>query len=466
MSRSQTQNAPASRRPIAVDLFAGAGGMSLGFEQAGFDVVAAVEYDPVHAATHAFNFPLGEVLVRDIADVAPDEIEGAVARGCERHGREWSAREEIDVVVGGPPCQGFSNIGKRLVDDPRNGLVFHFFRLVNEIKPRYFVMENVPGMMSGGHRGILQRLVEEFEHVGYRVIEPQLILNAADFGVPQDRRRLFVLGYRNDQEPLEYPQAKVQALPKRHLRGRKSDGEKEGPVLPLGPSVWDAIGDLPDADRFKTLLDSDSTHLRRAQLEALENRASRSRYSQVARGQVRDPEDFSWRRDWDPGVLTSSARTGHTEASIARFSETSIGETEPISRFYRLDPKGLCNTLRAGTGSERGAHTSPRPIHPRRPRVITVREAARLHSFPDWFRFHETKWHGFRQIGNAVAPFVGRAVGEQVISALGTKPRRPRRKVELGNPELLSMNESEASEYFGDGTKPIPSRRRRPARAA
>ena len=124
------------KRPIAVDLFAGVGGMTLGFEQAGFDVLASVEIDPIHAAAHEFNFPFWSVLCRDVAQLTGEEI------------RQSSAiqNQEIDVVCGGPPCQGFSLIGKRVLTDDRNALVFHFLRLVLELQPRYFVMENVAGM--------------------------------------------------------------------------------------------------------------------------------------------------------------------------------------------------------------------------------------------------------------------------------------------------------------------------------
>ncbi|MFM6055520.1 MAG: DNA cytosine methyltransferase, partial [Sphaerospermopsis kisseleviana] len=114
-------------------------------------------------------------------------------------------------------------------------------------------------------------------------------------------------------------------------------------------------------------------------------------------------------------ILTSSLRTKHSPASEERFASTPHGKNEPISRFYKLDPDGLCNTLRAGTASNKGAFTSPRPIHPFTPRCITVREAARLHSFPDWFRFHPTKWHGFRQIGNSVPPLLAQAVAAEII---------------------------------------------------
>jgi DNA (cytosine-5)-methyltransferase 1 len=142
-------------------------------------------------------------------------------------------------------------------------------------------------------------------------------------------------------------------------------------------------------------------------------------------------------------------RTEHTPLSQRRFKATEWGKTEPVSRFLKLDPDGICNTLRAGTGSDRGAFTSPRPIHPHAPRCITVREAARLHSYPDWFRFHATKWHGFRQIGNSVPPLLGRAVAVQLARVMGAEAKRPTKKVEPGEEKLLWMTMSEAAEHYG-----------------
>ena len=131
-----------------------------------------------------------------------------------------------------------------------------------------------------------------------------------------------------------------------------------------------------------------------------------------------------------------------------RFKATLPGKTESISRFRKLDPNGLCNTLRAGTDSARGAHTSPRPIHPYLPRVITVREAARLHSYPDWFRFHVTKWHGCRQIGNSVPPLLARAVARQLIEAMDILISKPTKKIKLGSDNLLSFDMTHACDYF------------------
>ena len=158
-------------------------------------------------------------------------------------------------------------------------------------------------------------------------------------------------------------------------------------------------------------------------------------------------------------MLTSSTRTNHTVISRRRFKETAQGLVEPISRFFRLCETGVSNTLRAGTDGVRGAFTSPRPIHHRFDRCITVREMARLHGFPDWFRFHVTKWHGARQVGNAVPPPLARAIAMKVIESLGLTPSRPPEAIPLGDPELLCFGMSEAARAFG--VQPLPSRRDR-----
>lgn len=375
----------------------------------------------------------------------------------------------IDAIFGGPPCQGYSTMGKRLVDDPRNQLVFHFLRLVAEVRPRYFVMENVPGMLQGGHASIMTQLREEFAEAGYETADPQ-VLNAADFGVPQDRRRVFLLGWdaRGGAAPLEYPTPTVVRVPKRP--GAKDAARPGQDDRPRGPTVADAIGDLPDLDRYDALLQSDAVCLDRTAFDRMEDAVGRRAwagqpYAFFLRHPVLDPDNFAAPRTWDPEMLTSSMRTVHTELSISRFAATAPGDTEPVSRFFRLPAEGLCNTLRAGTGSERGAYTSPRPIHPTLPRVISVREAARLHGFPDWVRLHQTKWHGFRQVGNAVPPLLARAVARQIVRALGATPQRLDHDVPLGDPALLAMTMDEAARHFGATREHMPKPRTRPANA-
>lgn len=452
------------RRPITVDLFAGAGGLALGFEQAGFDVVASFDYDPVHCAIHAFNFPLTEVVCADLAATSGIDVELAARRGWERH--RPSAPElpwEIDAIVGGPPCQGFSLIGKRLLDDERNALVFHFFRIVAELQPRFFVMENVPGMVTGGHRSILSQLIESFEEAGYDVVKPPRLLNAAVYGIPQQRERLFLLGARRGEQHPAYPPPTARPASSRSPEPSlfSANGGSEDFSLPLGPTVWEAIGDLPNLDDFPALMEDDSVELSEDVFRRMEESATN--YVRRLRGSAEDPEDLSYPRSWNPRLLTSSQRTRHTRRSIQRFASTPPGDTEPVSRFYRLAPDGLCNTLRSGTSSERGAFTSPRPIHPVHPRVISVREAARLHSYPDWFRLHKTKWHGFRQIGNSVPPLLAWAVARQIVLALEARPPRPDEKLPLGDKELLALNMSGAARRFGADRHAIPQPRQRPA---
>lgn len=405
-------------RPIAIDLFAGAGGLSLGFEQAGFDVVAAVEIDPIHCAVHKFNFPRCVVIPESVSSLTGSEIRNRAQLG----------RRRIDVVFGGAPCQGFSMIGHRALEDPRNSLVREFVRLVSELRPAYFVFENVKGLTVGSHRAFLDELIQVFHDCGYQVRLPWRVLDAAYFGVPQHRERLILLGARNSLELPRYPAPSCRPA------------DVAGLELPVGPSCQGALGDIPDADAFPELLASDEVRT--------EAWGRPSTYATVMRCLTPDAWFNGYRRRWDHHLLTSSLRTGHTSISSRRFTTTMEGQVEPISRFYKLAANGLSNTLRAGTDSSRGAFTSPRPIHYDLSRCVTVREMARLHGFPDWFRFHVTKWHGARQIGNSVPPPLGRAVAQTIIEALGTRPKRPQRILSLGKTEMLRWDMSEAASHF------------------
>lgn len=406
-------------RPTAIDLFSGAGGLSLGFEQAGFEISAAVELDPIHCAVHKFNFPRCTTICRSVVDIDGKEIRRLARLG----------NRDIAVVFGGAPCQGFSMIGKRALDDPRNALVHRFVQLVHELNPRYFVFENVKGLTIGQHRQFLDEIIEAVQAEGrYQVLLPYKVLNAADYGVPQDRKRLFLIGARIGERLPVYPSTVDRV------------------------SVWEAIGDLPEAELYPELMERDWT---RAPF------GTPSAYARRLRGLDNEASDFGYRRQYDRNILTSSLRAEHTALSRKRFAATEFGCTEPVSRFHKLDPKGVSNTLRAGTASDRGAFTSPRPIHPYTPRCITVREAARLHSYPDWFRLHVTKWHGFRQIGNSVPPQLARAVAAQLVQAMGYLPDRPDELLKLGNTSLLTMSMAAAAEMFDVPDTVIPKRQRR-----
>lgn len=468
-SVSSAQTVPGSSpRPIAVDLFAGAGGFALGFEQAGFDVAAAIEYDPVHAAAHEFNFPRTKVLCVNASSLTDDELVTAVEIGARAHGHDSF---DVDVVFGGPPCQGFSAIGKRKLSDERNLLIFDFFRLAAVLRPRYFVLENVPPLKNypdADHQGekLLDRLIAWFEAEDYCVLAPK-ILNVSRFGVPQDRRRLIVIGARKDQHVPVYPKPSVRPVPKRpsdRPRYWEDGSAKADATLPLGPTVWDAISDLPDLEDFEELLEVDEIELSPKQLAKLERSASV--YARLLRGLENAPDDLSYPRKWNRCLLTSSRRTTHGALTIERFAETDPGHSEPTSRFYRLHRDGLCSTIRAGTGYERGSFMAPRPIHAVADRVISVREAARLHSFPDWFRFHYSKWHGFRQIGNSLPPLLGRAIGAELRQAMGLLVGKPTKRLELGDPKLLKFTTADAAEYFNADIATVPTHklRHRPKR--
>jgi DNA (cytosine-5)-methyltransferase 1 len=175
------------------------------------------------------------------------------------------------------------------------------------------------------------------------------------------------------------------------------------------PNVWDAIGDLHDIEVSKELFTNDSY---------CGKLGTASDYAKVLRGEAGDPQDRSRNRPGRRETLTGFLRTSHTPETISRFANTEQGHYESISRFFRLAKDGLAPTIRAGTGKDHGSYMAARPIHPVDPRCITVREAARLHSFPDWFKFHPTRWHGFRQIGNSVPPLLARAVACSVYSAI------------------------------------------------
>lgn len=407
--------------------------MALGFEQAGFDVVCTIEFDPAHAAAHRFNFPRCEVLEADARSLSIAEVKRAVSRGLAKLGRE---SERVDVVFGGPPCQGFSVGGIGDPEDPRNELVREFARLTRGLKPRAFVLENVPAMktrmLAGTEMTVPEWLSEELSP-DYEVAEPE-VLNASSFGVPQDRRRLILLGARRSEHVPDLPGAthaprlKVPAPDQKH------------PIdLPLGPSVWDAIGDLPIIEEYDELLLSDSMVIPIE--ERFRMREAASPYASRLAAGLADLNDLSWPRTRSPSRLTSSLRTVHSEDVRRRFALVAQGGVDGVSRFYRLHPDGISPTLRAGSTPDRGSYSAPRPIHPHADRVISVREAARLHGFPDWFRFTSAKWHGFRQVGNSVCPPFARAVAAAVRNSLGLPAVPPREeRLTLGDPRLLRVS--------------------------
>ena len=267
-------------------------------------------------------------------------------------------------------------------------------RLVREIQPRYFVLENVDGLLRPYAERIRISLERRIKYAGYKLVRPVTVLNAADYGVPQRRKRVFYIGYRSGESTPEYP------YPLEYIDSRGKA---------YLPTVEDAIGDLPELEKYDYLFESD---IYKGRLR------SPSHYAKLLRCDIRDSDDRSTKREMNITGLTGCYRTGHSKKTAKRFENTPQGTAETISRYHRLKLDSISPTLRAGTNVDRGKHTAARPIHPLQARCITTREAARLHSYPDWFRFHETKWHAFRQIGNSVPPQLARAVGFQIMDSL------------------------------------------------
>lgn len=178
-----------------IDLFSGAGGMSLGFDQAGFENILAVECDKCFADTYMHNFPKHKLIVKDIKNIRNEEIKKIVGN------------ELIDVIIGGPPCQGFSiagKIGRNFIDDERNRLFKEFVRFVDVVKPRMFIMENVSTLKTHNKGKTIEEIISEFKRVGYTVKAE--VLNAVNYEVPQQRRRIFIIGTLNKKNNFEFPQ--------------------------------------------------------------------------------------------------------------------------------------------------------------------------------------------------------------------------------------------------------------------
>ena len=337
--------------------------MSLGLEQARFEVLGAVDKNSRLAPSRKANFPNVPFLEKDIRGLDREKLT-----------RIFPRLKDVDLVVGGPPCQGFSQGGTRDPGDARNQLLAHMFRIATQLKARYIVAENVVGLLEPRFEPLLRRLRSRLARQGYSLTWPVRVLDASEYGVPQKRRRVFLLANRSDCQALTYPP----------------------PSAGGAISVWDAIGDLAVVDRRRGKVRDGIYYgkLGRAQ----------SSYASELRG--------------DAPSLSGFAATNHRQQTVSRFRNTQPGCREPVSRFIRLEKAGLAPTLRAGTPPEQGSFMAPRPIHPVAPRCIYLREAARLHGFPDSFEFDSTKWHGFMQIGNSVPPPLALAIASQVRAAL------------------------------------------------
>ncbi|PZO08917.1 MAG: DNA (cytosine-5-)-methyltransferase [Leptolyngbya foveolarum] len=370
-------------RPIVVSLFAGAGGLDLGFEQAGCDIPVAIESDRIHAITHKRNFPMWVTLNQ------PVEAATAANINCHLH------EHPVDILIGGPPCQAFSIGGERSHTDPRSSLLSEFVRLTAALQPKFFVLENVKGLTQTHCRPVLEQAIAQFKALGYHLPDWR-VLNAKNYGVPQHRERLFLLGSRADMPALRYP--------------KPTHPDELGRFV----TAADALNDIPDAEDWMA-----QRSIKNGELwSAAGDQALLSEYAKTMRYQTAQEMQRCYGREHQAWLFTDSHTTDHSPEVRARFAVTAPGDREPVSRFHRLKADAVAPTLRAGTDRQRGAHTAPRPIHYRYDRCLTVREMARLSGFPDWFKFDERKWHGARQIGNAVPPPLARAIACEVLKSI------------------------------------------------
>ncbi len=367
-----------------IDLFAGVGGLSLGAARAGFKVAAAVEVDPRASAYHAINFPKSKHIQEDVAGLTGQSLLAQVGL---RVG-------QLAGLIGGPPCQGFSSIGLRSESDPRNELLIHFFRMVSETRPAFFVAENVPGLIHSRNKAVVDRALSKVP--SNYIVLPPLLMQASDYGAPTKRKRVFFIGYDPD----------------RFSKGLDNDFISAPDVNFENITVARALTGLPILR--KNWL-SEEQGWRRVSTGANEGEFERRLRGHVPDGVGHGP---SLSRLASASEVSGFLATVHTPESEARFRRLKPGKSDPVSKCARLDPKGYCPTLRAGTGPERGSYQAIRPIHPMAPRVICPREAARLQGFPDWFQFHPTKWHSFRQIGNSVSPILSEHLMSRIISRL------------------------------------------------
>lgn len=345
-----------------IDLFAGVGGMSLGFEMAGFDVVLANEYDKDIANAYKKNHSSTKMINEDITKLDLQSV-------FEQY------KGNIDVIIGGPPCQGFSQKGKRkTIHDERNFLFKYYVKVVDLVKPQYFVMENVPNLLTA-EKGYFKREIEElFSKMGY--ILDAGVLNAADYGVPQNRRRAVIIGKKTNEE-------RVNLLPK--------------PVNKK-VSVWDAISDLA------YLNSGEGDEIQDYKFEA------RSEYQKKMR--------------MNSNKLLNHKATNHSKLALERLAlvppeqgKECLPEEHLTKSIYsgtwcrmQKDDVSVTITTRFDTPS------SGRFTHPYLNRAITVREAARIQSFPDTFEFVGPKVSQMKQVGNAVPPLLANKIADSILN--------------------------------------------------
>lgn len=360
--------------PTVVDLFCGAGGLSHGFMQAGYNVLFGSDIDPTFGKTFIASHPHAKFVAKPIQDLQVDEVLEATRL----------AAGDLDVLVGGPPCQGYSVYNRgRGEQDPRAGLFREYLRLVRGLMPKWLVMENVTGLTSISGGRLIESIVAEIKASGYADVAFS-VLKAEQFGVPQERRRIVFIANRLGI-PVEFP-----------------NSSHDGKTRPF-VTVWDAIGDLPAIDQqwqyeaganYVTLPQNDFQRSMRQKSKLAMNHFG-PRLSKVNLERIRHiPQGGSWRDvpfDLLPAGMKKAKRSDHTK------------------RYGRPRLTDLSCTILTKCDIHWGAY-----VHPIQNRAFTVREAARLQSFPDDFVFYGSMTEQFVQVGNAVPPLMAKAIAEKI----------------------------------------------------
>ena len=384
----------ATERPKCIDLFSGAGGLADGFRQAGFVVLSANDQDSTAADTFRLNFPESSFFLGPIASLSGQELlqDSQLEPG------------ELDCLIGGPPCQSFSyNNHSRTRSGETAGLFQEYIRILRVLRPKCLVMENVPGILTIDEGTVLREIYNSTSAIGYRC--EARVLYAEDYGVPQRRRRAFFLATRLGDPAALFPKGECGPAPKPasssnplvHRWSRHADEKYQRPT-----SVWSAISDLPDIGNGGGADVVSHTRKPRSRYQERMRRLGCQVYNHVARplsdlqlDRIRHvPQGGSWRDipfDRLPAGMKRAKATDHTR------------------RYGRLSNRDLACTILTKCDPHWGSY-----VHPERDRVISVREAARLQSFDDSFRFLGSRSKQFVQVGNAVPPLVARAIGNSI----------------------------------------------------
>ena len=384
----------------SVDLFAGAGGLSCGLMQSGFTPLLANELVPQYAETYQLNHQRTHVIIGDVRQVCETNIKNLLG----------VKEGEIDLVAGGPPCQGFSiNAPIRTLDDERNHLFKDFLRVVSSLRPKAVLIENVPGIVSLGKGTVVRQIYAELEALGYKVSHK--ILFAGHYGIPQMRFRTVFIGLRKYEGEISFPEPEFAAKAVANFTGAKelciSTPPLFYPNLKPQVNVWDALSDLPEIENCQTTSpEKYATKPQNGYQKYLRNGCEKltahycARIAEVNLERLKYiPQGGSWRdipHDLLPDGLKRARRSDHTK------------------RYGRLHPDALCSTVLTKCDPHWGSF-----FHPTQDRIISVREAARIQSFPDRYLFSGSITQQYEQIGNAVPPLLGKAIGDEIMKMLG-----------------------------------------------